>query len=237
MEKENTKKTRYSYKKDFNKSGYHTEVKLGTFYLKRHTYITYIAKTQQEYTELSEGIQSDLADLLSEIDEDTLSVVEKTRLLIELSESEYPHLYWYIHNITNYMGENYTNFISNYVNLSLEGMSDESIDGPWKIYRVNKTQQECIDNEIDTFLNKEKAKYIWETSIILQIIFTKSIKQPKINELFNVKPPQYLDFLKRSDYTGKSKHEYADKCRDWRKKVNKQRNVKARRETKKDIKY
>ena len=54
MEKENTKKTRHSFKQNFN-PGFHKKIKPGTYDFKRHTYITYYAKTQEECDELSQG--------------------------------------------------------------------------------------------------------------------------------------------------------------------------------------
>ena len=237
MEKENTKKTRHSFKQNFNPVGFHKKIKPGTYDFKRHTYITYYAKTQEECDELSQGLETELSSLLSGVDETSLSTVEKTELLINVDESEYPYLHWYVHNITKYSCENYINFISGYVDLSVEGRSEEKDFGPWKIDQIKKINQRCIDNGIDTFLNKDKAKYIWETSLLIQIILTQSIHPPSLTDIFNVKPPNYLEYLKRTDYTGKSEHEYANKCRDWRKKQRKQQHVKDRRETKKSINY
>ena len=237
MEKENTKKTRHNFKKDFNPVGFHKKIKPGTFDFKRHTYITYYAESQEEYDELSEGLETELSNLLSGVDEKTLSTVDKTQILINVDESEYPYLHWYVNNITKYACENYIDFISPYVNLSIEGLSEEKLFGPWKIEQVKRINQKCVDKGIVTLLNIDKAIYIWETSLLIQIIFTESIHTPGLKDIFNVKPPKYLEYLKRTDYTGKSEHEYANKCRDWRKKQRKQQHVKERRETKKSISY
>ena len=77
-------------------------------------------------------IDREVQKLLLEIDDDTMSVVDKVSCLTNF-DVENILMEWSVNNIINYMCKNYIDYVSNFVNLSTDGISDYTFIGPWKI--------------------------------------------------------------------------------------------------------